>query len=107
MHILFLNTDVFFPENTMFTHHIPFISYIINFHSSIYSLSISISTKLTTLYNCTISYTILQSIMHKDVYQSLITSHIQFIKQQSKVLTYYFRTPLLKSGQLITSNQDK
>ena len=44
MHILFLSTDVFFPENTMPTHHIQFISYIINFHSSIHSLSISIST---------------------------------------------------------------
>ena len=50
--------------------------------------------------------------MHKDVctghnYQSLITSHIKSIKQQSKVITYYFQTSLLKSGQLITSNQDK
>jgi len=50
--------------------------------------------------------------MHKDIfightYQSLITIHIQSIKQQSKVLTCYFLTSLLKSGQLITSNQDK
>jgi len=50
--------------------------------------------------------------MHKDIstghtYQSLITSHIQSIKQQSKVLTYYFRTSLFKSDQSITSNRDK
>jgi len=50
--------------------------------------------------------------MYKDIstchtYQSLITSHIQSIKQHSKVLTYYFRTSLLKSDQLITSNRDK
>jgi len=50
--------------------------------------------------------------MHKDVStghncQNLITSYIQSIKQQSKVLTYYFRTSLLKSSQLIISNQDK
>jgi len=43
--------------------------------------------------------------MHKDIstghtYQSLITSHIQSINQQLKVLTWYFITSLLKSGQL-------
>jgi len=49
--------------------------------------------------------------MRKDIficytYQSLNTNHIQSIKQQSKVLTCYFLTSLLKSGQLITTNQD-
>ena len=43
--------------------------------------------------------------MHKDIYtghtyQRLITSHIQSIKQQLKVLSWYFLTSLLKSGQL-------
>jgi len=41
MHILF--TNVFFIENTMSAHHIQFISLIIDFHSSIHSLFISIS----------------------------------------------------------------
>jgi len=50
--------------------------------------------------------------MHKDIsightYQSPITSHIQYIKQQSKVFTCYFLPSLLKSGQLITQNQTK
>jgi len=40
-------------------------------------------------------------------YQSLVTSHIQSIKQQSKVLTCYFLISLIKSDQLITANQDK
>ena len=42
--------------------------------------------------------------MRKDIsishtYQSLIASHIQSIKQQSKVLTCYFLTSFLKSSQ--------
>jgi len=53
-----------------------------------------------------------QLIMHKDIstchtYQSLITNHIQSIKQQSKVITCYFLTLLFKLGQLIPPNQYK
>jgi len=56
--------------------------------------------------------------MHKDIFYSttglkllkhslLITSYIQFIKQESKVLACYFLTSLLKTVQLITPYQDK
>jgi len=53
MHILFLNTDIFFPKNTMPTHHIQFTSYIISFHLSIHSLSISIPTISRKLHHFT------------------------------------------------------
>ena len=36
-----------------------------------------------------------------------ITNHIQSIKQQSKVLAYYFLTSLLKEGLLITQKSRK
>jgi len=109
----YFSTHVFFPENVMPTHHRQLISYIIKLHSFIHSLSISISIisrKLHHFIYWTISDTITQSIMRKDIsightYQ--IASHIQSIKQQSKVLTCYCLTSLLKSGQLIKSSQDK
>jgi len=107
--LLLLNTNFFFPKNTVFTHYIQFISYIISFYSSIHSLSISIpistSITITTLHSNIFFFNNWSQIFK--TYQSLIISHIQSIKQQSKVLIYYFLTSLLKSGQSITPNQDK